>query len=240
LARRVEHLDAARQRAVIWNATIQNHRKQFMTAAELIAEGRRLARPTILLVPDGRGDPAAIWYEQAQSVPGPDGHQCRLSVDARFIPHCKLSGWLSVFTDEESCEGGRVDLSSAPPKLAGTRLYAKPIEVLPPIDAVIARGSIAVDKWLEANGWQRDWRYNNNFGDHTTVAQYEAIEQRENPLFWKDAYAKLGGWHTGWPDDDWHDLLDAKLLVHTYMDSEPWVEAWQLPSGNFKVIQRIT
>jgi hypothetical protein len=57
---------------------------------------------------------------------------------------------------------------------------------------------------------------------------------------WKDAYATLGGWHMGWPDDDWHDLLDAKLLVHTYMDSEPWVEAWQLPFGAMKVIQRIT
>jgi hypothetical protein len=28
--------------------------------------------------------------------------------------------------------------------------------------------------------------------------------------------------------------------VHTYMDSEPWIEAWQLSSGEVKVIQRIT
>jgi hypothetical protein len=34
--------------------------------------------------------------------------------------------------------------------------------------------------------------------------------------------------------------MDAKLLVHTYMDSEPWVEAWQLPTGELKVIQHIT
>jgi hypothetical protein len=93
---------------------------------------------------------------------------------------------------------------------------------------------------LEQNDWPRDERYNSNFRDHALVEKYEAIERQENPLFWKDAYATLGGWHMGWADDDWHDLLDAKLLVHTYMDSEPWVEAWQLPSGGMKVIQRIT
>ena len=98
----------------------------------------------------------------------------------------------------------------------------------------------SVERWLAENKWQRDWRYNPNFGGHALVEQYESIERQENPLFWKDAYATLGGWHMGWPDDDWQDLLDAKLLVHTYMDSEPWVEAWQLASGEFRVIQRIT
>jgi hypothetical protein len=33
-----------------------------MTSEELIEEGRRIQRRTILLTPDGSGDPAAIWY----------------------------------------------------------------------------------------------------------------------------------------------------------------------------------
>jgi hypothetical protein len=41
-------------------------------------------------------------------------------------------------------------------------------------------------------------------------------------------------------DDDWHDLLDERLMVFTIRDSEPWVEAWRTRAGQFSVIQRIT
>jgi hypothetical protein len=59
-------------------------------------------------------------------------------------------------------------------------------------------------------------------------------------MYWDRAYATLGGWHFPWPDDDWRDLVDNTLLVQTYMDSEPWIEVWQEPSGELKVIERIT
>lgn len=211
-----------------------------MTVDELIAEGRRLQRQTILLSPDGSGNAAALWYGHDYDEESPDGHRCWISVDAGFIPSFDGRGWLSIFTDDESAQGGRVDVSSAPFRRDGVRLYPKEITVLPTIDAVIACGSPAVERWLEENNWQRDWRYNSNFRDHAIVEKYEAVEHRENPLYWKEAYATLGGWHMGWSDDDWHGLLDANLLVQTYMDSEPWVEAWQLASGELKVIQRIT
>lgn len=211
-----------------------------MTVDELIAEGRRLQRRTVLLTPHGSGDPSAFWYGHDYQEEAPDGHRCWICVNAGSIPSFDCRGWLSIFTDDESCEGGRVEASSARYKRDGIRLYPKEIDVLPTIDAVISCGSPAVEHWLAENKWQRDWRYNSNFRDRSMVEKYEAAECRENPLFWKGAYATLGGWHMGWPDDDWHDFLDAKLLVHTYMDSEPWIEAWQLPSGEMKVIQRIT
>jgi hypothetical protein len=210
-----------------------------MTVDELIAEGRRLQRRTILLTPNGSGDPVAFWYGRYDEETR-DGHRCWISVDAHSVPSFNGRGWLSIFTDDRSCQGGRVEVAPELRKRNGVPLHAKEIAVLPTIDAVIARGSPAVERWLVDNAWQRDWRYNANFRDHHIVEKYEAVEREENPLYWKDAYATLGGWHMGWPDDDWHDLVDAKLLVHTYMDSEPWVEAWQLPSGEMKVIQRIT
>lgn len=210
-----------------------------MTSDELIAEGRRLQRPTVLLTPDGTGEPVAIWYGHDDDEPE-DDYRCWISVRANAVPGYDGEGWLSVFTDEESCEGGRVDVTPMPPSETGVRLYARPITVLPPIDAVIARGSAAVGAWLADNGWQRDRRYDSGFRDHAPVEAYEAVERRENPLYGSDAYATLGGWHTGWPDDDWHDLIEATLLVHTYRDAEPWVEAWQLPDGRLDVIQRIT
>jgi hypothetical protein len=211
-----------------------------VTVDELIAEGRRLQRRTILLTPDGSGDPGALWYGHDYDEDTADGHRCWISVKADIVPSFESRGWLSIFTDDESCEGGRADVLSTPFRRDGVQLYPKEIVVLPTIDAVIARGSAAIEPWLLENKWKRDWRYNPNFRDHAMVERYEAVERQENPLYWKDAYATLGGWHMGWPDDDWHDLLDAKLLVHTFMDSEPWVEAWQLPSGEMKVIQRIT
>jgi hypothetical protein len=211
-----------------------------MTLDELIDEGRRLQRRTILLSPEGAGDCAAYWYGHAFTDAALAGHSCWISVDAKFIPSCDVGGWLSIFTDDVSFEGGRVDVSRAPWKADGVPLYAKEIQVLPPIDAVLARGSSAIGEWLAKNEWQREWGFNSNFADRAIVEQYEGVERRENPLFWQGAYATLGGWNIAWPENDWHELVEAKLLVHTYMDSEPWVEAWQLPSGGFKVIQRIT
>ena len=211
-----------------------------MTANQFIDEGRRIQRQTVLLTPDGAGDGAAIWYGHNSTEEADDGCRCWLSVNGSFIPSWNTPGWLSVFTDDEACEGGRIEVTPAVPKSDGLRLYAREIAVLPPIDAVIARGSSAVGEWLAENNWKREWRYNSNFRDRAVAEAYQAVERRENPLYWKGAYAALGGWHMGWPDNDWHDLVDEKLLVQTYMDSEPWVEAWELRSGSFKVIQRIT
>jgi hypothetical protein len=160
-----------------------------MTLEELIHEGRRLQRRTVLLTSDGSGEPAALWYGHDYEEELPGGHRCWLSVNSRFIPLFDGRGWLSIFTDDNSCQGGRVDVSSTPLKASGLPLYAKEIEILPPIDAVIARGSPAVDQWLAANDWERDCPYNSNFRDHATVEKYEAIVRRENPLYWNDAYA---------------------------------------------------
>src|SRR4051794_12483720 len=105
-----------------------------MTGDEIIAEGRRLQRRAILLDPEGTGDPAALWYGHHDAEGPPDGHPCWISVDARFIPSFDGRGWLSVFTNDESCRGGRVDVAPAPPGRDGVRLYATEIAVLPPID----------------------------------------------------------------------------------------------------------
>ena len=50
----------------------------------------------------------------------------------------------------------------------------------------------------------------------------------------------LGGWHFPMADDDWHELIDEQLIAFTIRDSEPWVEAWRMRAGQFRVIQRIT
>ena len=117
----------------------------------------------------------------------------------------------------------------------------KPAFVLPPIDAVFARGSEIVGEWLRLHDWPRDERYNDNFKDAAIVQEYERVWMREFPLYSEsDVYAVLGGWHWPCADGDWHDLVDEQLMVLTVRDSEPWVEAWRTRMGQFRVIQRIT
>ena len=57
-----------------------------MTVEELIAEGRRLQRSTVLLTPEGAGEPAAVWYGHNYDEEARDGHRCWLSVNSVFIP----------------------------------------------------------------------------------------------------------------------------------------------------------
>lgn len=214
-----------------------------MTSEQLIEEGRKLQRPCLFLRPQGSGPVAAIWHERDDDEIESTGHRCWLTVDARHVPGSPplVTGYISVFTDEEKCRGGRVEVMPSWPKRTGTELYAHTASVLPPIDAVFARGSEAVGEWIRSHGWERTDRYSDNFKDAAIVQEYERVWQQEFPIYLEsDIYAVLGGWHFPMADDDWHELLDDQLMVFTIRDSEPWVEAWRTRTGQFRVIQRIT
>ncbi len=214
-----------------------------MTPDMLISEGRRLARPCNFLCAKGNGPVAAIWHDRDDAEIEATGHRCWITLDARFVPGLpkEISGFLTVFSDEEKCQGGRIEVQPVRPQRIGIELYAAEKAVLPPIDAVFARGSDAVGEWLVANKWQRDWGYNSNFSDRGIVEAYEGQWFKEHPLYRDDdTYAVLGGWHSTWPDDDWHQMIDEQLLVLTIRDSEPWIEGWRMRSGQLAVVQRIT
>lgn len=213
-----------------------------MTLEQLIAEGRKLQRPCLFLRPQGTGQVAAVWYERNDEESESAGH-CWLTVDSRHIPGVApfVNGFLSIFTDEDTCQGGRVEVAPSWPERGGTPLFAHPALVLPPIDAVFARGSDAVGDWIRSHGWGRTDRYNDNFKDAAIVSEYERIWMREFPLYSDSGvYAVLGGWHRPYADADWHDLVDEQLMIMTVRGSEPWVEAWCDRASQFKVIQRIT
>jgi hypothetical protein len=214
-----------------------------MTPEMLMSEGRRLARPAVSLRPRGNGPVAAVWHECDEGEIETSGYRCWITVDGRFVPGLskEVSGCLSVFTDERECQGGRVEVHPVLPKRPGVNLHACEESVLPPIEAIFARGSDVVGEWLAANDWPRDERYNDNFPDSAVVKEYEREWFKSYPLYRQDdTYAVLGGWHWPCADGDWYQLIDEQLVVLTIRDSEPWVESWRLRSGQFKVIQRIT
>lgn len=222
-----------------------------MTADELIEEGRRLARPCVYLRDVGDGPAAAHWYpkdDAAWDAAETSGGMLWLTVDLSRVPGLSLppdaARYLSVYTNEKDGDTGRVELASewpAPAPPNAVPLFATDAAPLPPVDAVFTRGSDAVRDWLRQNNWPPDEPYNANFKDYAVADAYDRAYQTEFPLFQEsDVYAILGGWHTPWPEGDWHDLLDQTLVVWTFADSEPWVEVWRDRDGSYSVIQRIT
>src|ERR1700733_12310494 len=114
-----------------------------MTLEELIAEGRKLERPCLFLRPQGEGPVVAVWHERDRDEIARTGHRALLTVDTRHVPglSAPTAGYLTIFTDHKRCEGGRIEQSASWPKRKGTPLYAHAASVLPPSDALFARGS---------------------------------------------------------------------------------------------------
>ena len=214
-----------------------------MTAEQLIEEGRKLQRPCFFLRPEVSGEVAAIWHECDDEEIEETGFQCWLTVDARFIPNLpkSITGFISIFSNEDDCETGKIEISAKKPDRDGVKLYAHAAAVIPPLDAVFSKPSEVVDEWLKANGCSSYERDCFNFNKNEITKAYQKIWFKEFPLYSNsDVYAVLGGWHWPGPDHDWHDLIDEHLMVLTMRNSEPWIEAWRMKNGEFKVIQRIT
>ncbi|MEZ4222600.1 MAG: hypothetical protein R3B13_16790 [Polyangiaceae bacterium] len=210
-----------------------------MKASELIAEGKRLARPCIYLRDKGAGRPVAAWGGSSPVAAPTDAERHWITLDCSLLPEeLELSGIASVFA-------GRVGAFVVNPSTpfscdaSSTALFAEPGLSLPPIDAVFRFGSPAVQAWLAENKWEPAWGYNDNFSDRATADAYAAEFQAQYPLYTGDAHAVVGGWHFTWPDDDWEQRLSDVLLLCTFADCEPWVEVWS-HEGVFEVVERVT
>jgi hypothetical protein len=206
-----------------------------MTLEDLIVEGRAIARRCVFLRSEEKGSRVGTWHEATEPR-----HRRWLTVDAAFmsLSDCR---YVSVLSDHSG--RGWIERLAALPE-ASTRdvpLFASDATVLPPLDAIFARGSERVGSWLSENGWPRDCPYNPNFPDRAPAQEYERAFQAEHPLYSSaGVFAVIGGWHFPFPDDDWHDLIDNDLLLMTFADAEPWIEVWRDKTGQIKVIERVT
>jgi hypothetical protein len=194
-----------------------------MNFDDFFAEANRLAKPSRQYRFAKNGEPISGYWHGIGA-----GGLC-ISVERR-------GQWMNVYLDEEY-KSGRVELSPEP-LVSDHPLCRSDAASLPPIDAVFRFGSSSVEKYLEANGWKRDWGFNNNFKG-AIAHEYEREWAKQCPLYAKGVVALEGGWNMPWPDDDWEDLLGHEFVLWTFEDSEPWVEVFS-DGTNYRVIQRIT
>jgi hypothetical protein len=207
----------------------------------LTSEADKLSRLVTCLVPDKTGDIVGIWWG-AESDQHKEDVPYWLALDGAALPTLGIaSKFLVVSVDHSSLSGVATVLDSAPRDSTrkGRPLYAVAARSLPPIDAVFLFGSDEVDTWLAECSWQRDWEYNDNFPD-PVARHYEELFQLQHPLYTNSAWAAVGGWHLPWPDGDWRERLNDRLLVTTYRDSEPWLEVWATAHADLEVAYRIT
>ena len=147
-----------------------------------------------------------------------------------------------MFSNERDCESGavvfepgaRLDLSAK-----GTPLFARPAVSLPPLQGLVRFASADLLDWLSTNGWDAESGDDPRFTTSEFAREYEAAYQAQSPMYSGGAHAVIGGWHFPWPDGDWLDLVPRNLLLWTFEESEPWLEAWTDGSRDW-VIQRVS
>ena len=207
-----------------------------MTIEELIAEGEALARPSLLLVDEPNENGVVAFWGGAGRVELPAGYEF-YTRDARHWITFDCA-WLARYG---RCQAGHIVVyeqqSGGEPQgntfyfptslrdveVDGAPLYGVEAPSFPPFQAVCLYGSERVKFWLTSLGLERH-DYETATGD--LLRQYEQEWLRRTPWLSGKYAGVLGGWHLQWPDDDFYLPLEAKLLLWTFRDSEPWVEVW--------------
>jgi hypothetical protein len=208
-----------------------------MTIDELIVEGERLAKPSLLLSEDRSPiGPVAYWGGK-----GREGHRDPKDVRHRVTIDC---GWLSEHGVPVRGSIGVYDVESRPlppvpiwldrlPDVplnglgmqGGTPLYGQESPSFPPIEALCLYGGPSVDAWLRPIGLDRT-DYDQAMATELGQA-YNGVYQQRCPLY-SDQYAGvLGGWHAMWPDDEFYLPREMRLVLWTLWDSEPWIEVFE-------------
>ena len=222
----------------------------------LIKESESLALPCFDLVPARSGDPVvAYWGGRRSDLPegfpafvaALKSQRHVLSVDQSLYDQLGLCGRyplaLSVVTTAEGDERpdalnvstgriGEVTFEDSIP------LTAKPAVSLPPLEALLLYGPPAIQDWLAAQGIKR-WEY----------AKVQAEIRDEYTRFFNPTlplcmvappFARIGGWHILWPEDDYYTPREMRLMAWTFQDSEPWYEAFLSPLKNYVLRSRST
>jgi hypothetical protein len=222
----------------------------------LIKESAALSLPCFDLVPAEDGDAVvAHWGGRRSDLPEEypkfvtalKSQAHFLSVEQSLFDQLGLKGRgplaLSMVTTAEGDERLHyVNVSTA--KLSevafedSVPLAARPTKSLPPLEALLLYGGRTAQEWLSAQGLQQ-WQYCEVARD--VHAAYQKHFDAQSPLCAKQPpFARIGGWHVMWPDDDFYIPREMRLMVWTFQDAEPWYEVFLSPLLNYTIKTRIT
>ncbi len=227
-----------------------------MSIEDLIAEGERISRPSILLSANGSGAVAAYWdgerIDEPNALPPSataiESIRHVISVDARLLPNLGVPVNFPAFSlFETETKSGHVlyrvtrrdELRLSDFRGECVPLYATKARSFPPIEAVCLYGGEVVSSWLKGHGLNR-FQYL-DARELPEALEYTDEYMRRCPLYLGNADAILGGWHQSWPVDDFYLPLEMRLALWTLRDAEPWLEAFfSLAGGGLSVRSRTT
>ena len=222
----------------------------------LIKEAEALSLPCFDLIPASKGDQVvAHWGGRRSDLPEefPEfvkaykSQRHFLSIEQELFDQLGLKGRgplaLAIATTAEDDEQlQNVNVSTG--KLSDVAfegsipLTAKPASSPPPLQALLLYGGSAVQEWLSTQNLNR-W----NYSDVSTEVEnfYREFLNPRLPLFQDNPpFARIGGWHVQWPDDDFYIPREMRFMVWTFQGSEPWYEVFLSPLLNYVIKSRIT
>jgi hypothetical protein len=219
-----------------------------VTPEVAIAEGKRLAKPSLFLAesPSPTGV-VAYWRGNRPGYRGRADDRHRITFDCGWLSRqgLRVQGSVGVY-DVDSRWGWAkpIHLDRQNASLAelrfegGSPLYGREVPSFPPIEALCLYGGPAVAEWLASEGLDRtdyDIAATSDVGE-----AYQEEYRARCPLYLDNQPAAvLGGWHASWPDDEFYLPREMRLAVWTFRESEPWVEVFER-SPNMPVRLRIT
>jgi hypothetical protein len=205
-----------------------------MLANSVIAEGDRLAKPSMLLdeTPSSSGVLAYWRGEGRVGYVGRVEDQHRITFDCAWLAQqgVRVNGCIGVYDVKNGWQVplcvDRVQASLTEIEMkGGTPLYGHEAVSFPPLEAVCLYGGKPVEEWLASEGLDRtdyDFAVNTKLG-----AAYQRAYQERCPLYVNGPAAVLGGWHTIWPDDDYYLPREMRLVLWTFWEAEPWIEVFE-------------
>jgi hypothetical protein len=220
--------DGARTKARADRAKVAKNRS--FECPDLIAEGWKLAKPTMILKESGKAYAGVIGGDGIVEPTRSGNWQHLFSFQCALVPENprKLSGVISVYEQDDCLDelaAFHDSNSTLPRKTNGIKLYSSPHQCLPSVGVVLSKGSPAVRAWVKSMGeWVGDLGY---FEDNPRVVEYVREFQSNHPHFNLDCHLMLGGWGAVFPESDW--LLRMKhTLLASKPSREPWIDVYQV------------
>jgi len=220
-----------------------------MTPEAIIAEGARLAKPSLFLVESATPTGVVAYWRGGGRVGyrGREDDRHRITFDCAWLSQhgVRVGGSIGVYDVDRRWRWPKpLHLEQLNGPLAGFRmdgglpLYGREERSFPPVEALCLYGGPAVGQWLAAEGLDRtdyDIAATSDIGE-----AYQAEYRRHCPLYLTDQpVAVLGGWHAFWPDDEFYLPREMRLVLWTVREAEPWVEVFER-SPNLPIRLRIT